>query len=140
MRGRDLIEAWGQKKASASAQLLRMARKRSLKPARARSQPFDKPALKKRKSRRLAMDRIEPAARKGPRLNAEDRLRSLFYEPLILLHLMDRNGELRISRCPSEDRVTDHLQLRELRRTFLDQLAYVCDHLKGGETVTAMAL
>ena len=52
---------------------------------------------------------------------------------------MDRNGELRISRCPSEDQVTD-LQLRELRLTFLDQLAYVCDHVKGGDTVTAMAL
>ncbi|KAH9207092.1 hypothetical protein DL95DRAFT_278118, partial [Leptodontidium sp. 2 PMI_412] len=75
-----------------------------------------------------------------PRLNSEDRLRSRFYEPLILLHLMDRNGELRVSRSPSEDQVTDHLQLRELRRSFLDQLAYVCDHVKGGDTVTAIAL
>ena len=49
-------------------------------------------------------------------------------------------GELRLSRCPLKDRATDHLQLRELRRTFLDQLAYVCDHVKGGDTVTAIAL
>ncbi|KAH6664598.1 hypothetical protein B0J14DRAFT_493340, partial [Halenospora varia] len=27
-----------------------------------------------------------------------------------------------------------------LRRTFLDQLAYVCDHIKGGDTVIAIAL
>ena len=27
---------------------------------------------------------------------------------------MDRNGELRVSCCPSEDRATDHLQLREV--------------------------
>jgi hypothetical protein len=117
-----------------------MERRRSLKSGKAQSQPSKNPALKKRGKRKLAMDRSEPAARKGPRLNSEDRLRSRFYEPLILLHLMDRNGELRVSRCPSEDRVTDHLQLRELRRTFLDQLAYVCDHVKGGDTVTAIAL
>ncbi|CZS92470.1 uncharacterized protein RAG0_03047 [Rhynchosporium agropyri] len=72
--------------------------------------------------------------------DAEDRLKSRFYEPLVLLHLLDRNGELRISRCPSGDRVADHLQLPELRRTFLDQLAHVCDHVKGGETVTAIGL
>ena len=49
-------------------------------------------------------------------------------------------GELRLSRCPLKDRATDHLPLRELRRAFLDQLAYVCDHVKDGDTVTAIAL
>jgi hypothetical protein len=77
---------------------------------------------------------------KGPRLSPEDRLKCRFYEPLVLLHVLDRNGQQRISRCPSEDPVAPQLQLRELRRTFLSQLAYVCDYIKGGDTVTAMAL
>jgi hypothetical protein len=117
-----------------------MARTRLPKSVQAQSQPLNKQVLDKRRPRKLAMDRNKPATRKGPRLNSADRLSSRFYEPLILLHLMDRNGELRVSRCPSEDQFTDHLQLRELRRTFLDQLAYVCDHVKGGDTVTAIAL
>jgi hypothetical protein len=79
-------------------------------------------------------------ASNGPRLSPEYRLQSRFYEPLVLLHILDRNGERRISRCPSEDLVIPQLQLRELRRTFLDQLAYVCDYAKGGDTVTAIAL
>lgn len=32
------------------------------------------------------------------------------------------------------------MQLRELRRTFSEQLAYVCDNIKGGDTVTAITL
>jgi hypothetical protein len=77
---------------------------------------------------------------KGPRLSPEDRLNSRFYEPLVLLHVLDRSDQQRVSRCPSEDPLTPQLQLRELRRTFLDQLAYVCDYVKGGDTVTAIAL
>ncbi|PMD41861.1 hypothetical protein L207DRAFT_633163 [Hyaloscypha variabilis F] len=75
-----------------------------------------------------------------PRFSAEHRLQSRFYEPLVLLHILDRNGQQHISRCPSEDLVVPQVQLRELRRTFLGQLAYVCDYIKGGDTVTAMAL
>lgn len=70
----------------------------------------------------------------------ENRLEHRFYEPLVLLHVLDRSGQHQISRCPSEDPVIPQLQLREFRRIFLDQLAYVCDYLKGGDTVTAMAL
>jgi hypothetical protein len=77
---------------------------------------------------------------KGPRLSPEDRLKCRFYEPLVLLHVLDRNGQQRISHCPSEDPAATQLQPRELRRTFLGQLAYVCDYVKGGDTVTAMAL
>ncbi|OBT84085.1 hypothetical protein VE02_07017 [Pseudogymnoascus sp. 03VT05] len=78
---------------------------------------------------------------KGPRLCPDERLRSRLYEPLVLLHVLDRNGKQRISRCPSEDLVAPQLQqLRELRRDFLDKLAYICDHVKGGDTVTAIAL
>lgn len=75
-----------------------------------------------------------------PRFSDEHRLQSRFYEPLVILHILDRNGQQHISRCPSEDLFAPQVQLRELRRTFLGQLAYVCDYLKGGDTVTAMAL
>ncbi|KIN09150.1 hypothetical protein OIDMADRAFT_109644, partial [Oidiodendron maius Zn] len=54
-------------------------------------------------------------------------------------HVLDRNGEQRTPRSP-EIRDPSDMQLRELRRAFLDQLAYVCDNIKGGDTVTAIAL
>jgi hypothetical protein len=75
-----------------------------------------------------------------PRLSAEDRLKYRFYEPLVLLHILDPHGQQRISPCPSEDLVANRLELRELRRNFLQQLAYICDYKKGGDTVTAVAL
>ncbi len=97
------------------------------------------------KTQKLKIKRKQTLQKEGkeahtPRLSPEDRLKSRFYEPLVLLHVLDRNGQQHISRCPSEDLVAPQLQLRELRRTFLGQLAYVCDYTKGGDTVTAMAL
>ncbi|KFY28260.1 hypothetical protein V493_03027 [Pseudogymnoascus sp. VKM F-4281 (FW-2241)] len=62
-----------------------------------------------------------------------------FYEPLVLLHVLDPNGEQRIPRA-WEDADTVHMQLRNLRRNFLNQLAYVCDYINGGDSVTAIAL
>lgn len=76
----------------------------------------------------------------GPRLDAHNRLLCRFYEPLALLHILDPNGDNRIPRCPSLDLVTPSLHPQELRRAFLEQLAYVCDSAKGGDTVTAIAL
>jgi hypothetical protein len=81
----------------------------------------------------------QKARSKAPRLDPEDRLLKRFYEPLVLLHVLDRNGEQRMPRTPEIGDLSD-MQLRELRRTFLDQLAYVCDNIKGGDTVTAIAL
>lgn len=75
-----------------------------------------------------------------PRFSPEHRLKCRFYEPLVLLHVLDPIGEQRIPPCPSEDLVAPWLELRELRRNFLEQLAYICDYEKGGDTVTAMAL
>ena len=75
-----------------------------------------------------------------PRWNATERLLSRFYEPLVLLHVLDRNGEQKRSRCPSSEGGESELDLQELRRNFLNQLAYVCDHTKGGRFVTAIAL
>jgi hypothetical protein len=62
-----------------------------------------------------------------------------FYEPLVLLHVLDPNGEERILHA-LEHTDTVNMQLCELRRTFLNQLAYVCDYITGGDTVTAIAL
>jgi hypothetical protein len=75
-----------------------------------------------------------------PRFSPEDRLKCRFYEPLVLLHVLDPYGQQRISPCPSKDLAAPRLELRELRREFLEQLAYICDYEKGGDTVTAMAL
>jgi hypothetical protein len=117
-----------------------MSRNRSWKSLSTQVQPLKRRALKRKRKQTLAMNGKNAQTSKGPRLSPEDRLKSRFYEPLVLLHVLDRNGQQRISRCPSEDPVAPQLQLRELRRTFLDQLAYVCDYIKGGDTVTAVAL
>ncbi|KAL5349546.1 hypothetical protein ACLOAV_005841 [Pseudogymnoascus australis] len=108
-----------------------------------RTQPqLPKKRVTKGKKRQTLAKRGKKAKMsKGPRLCPDERLRSRLYEPLVLLHVLDRNGEQRISRCPSEDLVAPQLQqLRELRRDFLEKLAYICDHVKGGDTVTAIAL
>jgi hypothetical protein len=76
----------------------------------------------------------------GPRLDPHMRLLSRFYEPLVLLHILDRNGGQRIPRCSSHDLIASSLHPQELRRNFLEQLAYICDFVKGGDTVTAIAL
>lgn len=63
-----------------------------------------------------------------------------FYEPLVLL------SALGPTRGPISDPNTHalkdlaHLSLTDLKRVLLNELAYVCDYDKGGETVTALAL
>ena len=76
---------------------------------------------------------------KAPRLNPQDRREKRFYEPLVLLHVLDRYGKGRISRSVSEDSIPT-TEGQDLRRDFLDSLAYTCDYEKGGDTVTAIAL
>ena len=115
-----------------------MGKKRSRK-AQSHGQSLKERFHKRERTKLPAM------AKKGkssnvPRLCPEDRRLHRFYEPLLLLHTLDRNGEQRISRCPSEDPAVLNLQLREFRRVFLDQLAYVCDFVKGGDSVTAIAM
>jgi hypothetical protein len=86
------------------------------------------------------MEASQAQATNRPRLDPYLRLMSRFYEPLILLHVLDPNGARRSSHCPSIESMGPQPDLRELRRNFLVQLAYVCDNNKGGETVTAIAL
>ena len=76
---------------------------------------------------------------KVPRLDLKDRREKRFYEPLVLLYVLDRYGKGRISRSVSEDS-TPSSEVQELRRDFPDSLAYTCDYEKGGDTVTAIAL
>ncbi|KAI9880178.1 MAG: hypothetical protein M1830_004997 [Pleopsidium flavum] len=59
-----------------------------------------------------------------------------FYEPLALLQVLDRNRGERIPRYTNDaDSESD-----ELRRLFVDCIAYICDYEKGGDTVTAATL
>lgn len=59
-----------------------------------------------------------------------------FYEPLVLLHVLDRSRGERIPRCTSNA----DCEIDELRRSFIDSIAYICDYEKGRDTVTAAAL
>lgn len=61
-----------------------------------------------------------------------------FYESQLLLHVLEKvRGE-------HKKRQNYHGELdqdeTELRRSFVDKLAYICDFKKGGSTVTALAL
>ncbi|OAX85471.1 hypothetical protein ACJ72_00150 [Emergomyces africanus] len=57
------------------------------------------------------------------------RLLRRFYEPLVLLHTLG----------PTRGSHTSPVPLSP-RRSFLNELAYVCDYEKGGDTVTAIGL
>jgi len=68
---------------------------------------------------------------------ANGKLLRRFYEPLILLSVIDpTRGANQL------DMSSDHdLQgQRKLWRDFLDQLSFLCDAKKGGDTVTAIAV
>jgi hypothetical protein len=55
-----------------------------------------------------------------PRLDKQDRLFKRFYEPLVLLHVLDPNGEQRTRRHTVDVTDAPGMELCELRRTFLD--------------------
>ena len=69
-------------------------------------------------------------------LDANGKLLRRFYEPLVLLAVLDptRGAE-------RPDLVTDRGidGQQKLWRNFLDQICWVCDSEKGGDTVTAVA-
>jgi hypothetical protein len=75
-----------------------------------------------------------------PRLDPQQRLLSRFYEPLVLLYTLGRTrGERPRAVMPPQDHFA-YLPLTDLRRAFLNDLAYMCDYDKGGETVTAIGV
>lgn len=67
---------------------------------------------------------------------AKPKLLNRFYEPLVLLHVLDPSRGSRIPRYSSDV----ECQEEELRRSFIDSMAYICDYEKGGDTVTAAAI
>jgi hypothetical protein len=63
-----------------------------------------------------------------------------FYEPLVLLFVLDPTQGDHISRQDPERLPSGEISLPELRRRFFDSLSYVCDSEKGGDTTTAIAV
>jgi hypothetical protein len=72
--------------------------------------------------------------------NLSNKLLHRFYEPLGLVSALGKTrGEHTHKILPSHEQV-DSFSALELKRQFLDELAFLCDYKKGGETVTAVAL
>ncbi|RVX73268.1 hypothetical protein B0A52_02910 [Exophiala mesophila] len=71
------------------------------------------------------------------RNDANSKLLSRFYAPLTLLKVLD---PCRGAQQPDLTADTSSNEQATLWRDFLDQLAYLCDFEKGGDTVTAIAV
>ncbi|EER38803.1 conserved hypothetical protein [Histoplasma capsulatum var. duboisii H88] len=70
--------------------------------------------------------------------NKRERLLRRFYEPLVLLHTLGSTRGAHTNRLPVSP--SDNSLVQDCRRSFLNELAYVCDYDKGGDTVTAIGL
>lgn len=75
-----------------------------------------------------------PNKRNGPRLDPYQRLISRFYEPLILLRIL---GKTRGDHVPGARHTGS---VSSIRRRFFDNICYICDYLKGGETTSAIGV
>jgi hypothetical protein len=76
----------------------------------------------------------------SPTSDLSPKLLHRFYEPLCLLFALGKaRGERTHRALPSFEQV-DSLTAQQLRRQFLDELAFLCDHEKGGDSCTAIAL
>ena len=71
-----------------------------------------------------------------PRMDRTERLLQRFYEPLVLLRVLDPTRGVQNTNMVSDSR-SDNSQ--DLRRKFLDQLSWTCDYKHGGDTVSAIA-
>lgn len=71
---------------------------------------------------------------KTPRLDRYARTFSRFYEPLVLLHILGKD------KAPNLTSHHDPRSLVAVRHRFLKNLAFLCDHRKGGATTTAIAV
>lgn len=76
----------------------------------------------------------------GTHRKKSDQLMMRFYEPLVLQHVLDpiRGSHIQCEPLPSLDE--SEQDNCNLRRSFLKNLAYMCDFERGGATVTAIAL
>src|SRR5215470_16849587 len=68
-----------------------------------------------------------------PRFDGYERLKHRFYEAVLLLLVL---GQTRGSRTS----VHFSGSQQSVRRRFLNNLCYVCDYVKGGDTTTAIGL
>lgn len=76
----------------------------------------------------------------SPKSNLSPKLLHRFYEPLGLLFALGKaRGERTHKTLPSFEQA-DSLTAQQLRRQFLDELAFLCDYKKGGDSCTAIAL
>ena len=82
----------------------------------------------------------EPTAPRATPRKPADKLMMRFYEPLVLQHVLDNTRGSHIPCQPPDVQDESELDNCKLRRSFLNQLAYICDFKKGGDTVTAIAL
>jgi hypothetical protein len=71
-----------------------------------------------------------------PRFDPDVRLLHRFYEPLVLLKILDPTRGAQIY-SPALDAVSG--DANHLWRKFLDQLSWICDFKHGGDTVSAVA-
>jgi hypothetical protein len=71
-----------------------------------------------------------------PRMDPTEKLLHRFYEPLVLLRVLDPTRGVQNTGMVPDSR-SDTSQ--DLRRKFLDQLSWTCDHRHGGDTVSAIA-
>ena len=99
--------------------------------------PSKRKNKKKRNSPKFNVS-ISPT-RPSPR-KAADKLMMRFYEPLVLQHVLGPTRGDRIQCEPLDSLDESDLGNWNLRRSFLNHLAYICDFKKGGATVTAIAL
>jgi hypothetical protein len=84
----------------------------------------------------LSRASIEPHRSGTPRLDPDVRLLHRFYEPLVLLKILDPTRGVQIY-SPALDAVSG--DSHNLWRKFLDQLSWICDSRHGGDTVSAVA-
>ncbi|KAL3456108.1 hypothetical protein BJX64DRAFT_294412 [Aspergillus heterothallicus] len=85
-------------------------------------------------SRRLESLPTKPESVGRPRLHPYQRLLGRFYEVLFLLQALGRTRGIHTPEPPALD------QQQESRRRFLQDLAYICDFQKGGDTCTAIGI
>lgn len=95
---------------------------------------------KKKKRVSKASPGADSVSPNRPRTNPQERLLSRFYESIVLLYILGRTRGDPVQAAIPPLTSIGHLPLLDLRRIFLETLAYVCDYDKGGETVTAIGL
>jgi hypothetical protein len=72
-----------------------------------------------------------------PRLDSTERLLHRFYEPLVLLSILEpTRGDLE----PNSTSRFNTAESYNLWHKFLDQISWLCDYKKGGTTVSSIAV